>query len=724
LPSQISQVVEQEIAEGHFPGAVVVVGMGGKVVYRGAFGDQAKAPERLPMRVDTIFDLASLTKVIATTPAILQLVEQGRIDIDDSVAKYWPGFANNGKGAITVKNLLTHTSGLRPDLDLSSPWEGEKAAFKLVEAEKPQSPPGAKFEYSDINFIALAELLRRVSAERLDRYAERHIFAPLGMSDTRFLPDPSLRPRIAPTGAVRGEIRWGVVQDPIAYRMGGVAGHAGLFGTADDLAKFAEMVLQGGSLDHKQALAPASVLAMTVPHRAGNNAIRGLGWDMVSPYSGGQDAAFGAESFGHTGYTGTSLWIDPKRGSFLIILTSRLHPDDAGDARPVRRRLAELVAANLPSQVLTGIDVLESEAFAPLAGKRLGLLTNQTGRDAAGRRTIDMLARADGPKLVTIFSPEHGVEGSREGSIGTEKDAATGLPIHSLYGASLRPDPAVLAHLDAVVVDLQDVGARFYTYAATMAYAMESAAKAGVGIIVLDRPNPVTGARVQGPMLDVQKPSLTGYFPMPVRHGMTIGELAEMFNAEYGIGANLTVIPMRGYNRDLWFDETGLNWINPSPNLRSLTQATLYSGVALIEGANVSVGRGTATPFELVGAPWIEGDALAGALDARAIPGVRFSPTRFTPTADRYAGRICEGVKIELIDRLSLDAPRLGIELAAALLRLYPEQFEIERTIGMVGSRATMIALQDGVDPAAISKGWNAELEKFRAIRAKYLLYD
>lgn len=721
--TQIAPAVDAEIAAGHVPGAVVLVGERDRILYRQAFGERARQPDRLPMMEDTIFDLASLTKVLATTTAVMQLVEEGRLGLGEPVAKYWPAFAQNGKEGITVDALLTHMSGLRADLDLGQSWSGETAAAAHAAAERPVAAPGTRFLYSDINFIVLGELVRRISGEPLDAYAARHIFRPLGMADTGFRPSSALRPRIAPTDLQDGVLRWGEDQDPTAHRMGGVAGHAGLFGTADDLALFARMLLNGGSLHGTRILSPASVRRMTAARSLADGVERGLGWDVASPYAAGQDAAFGPGSYGHTGYTGTSLWIDPKRGTYLIILTSRLHPGGRGDAKPLRQRVAQIVADAIPAHVLTGIDALEAQGFAPLAGRRIGLLTNQTGRDAAGRRTIDLLAAAPGVHLAMILSPEHGLAGDREGPIGSAVEPATGIPVYSLYGAHLHPPEALLAGLDAVVVDLQDVGVRFYTYAATMAYAMEAAAHAGIGIVVLDRPDPITAAAVEGPVLETRSRSLTAYFPMPVRHGMTLGELAEMFNAEYAVGAKLTVVPMRAYQRRLWYDETGLPWVNPSPNLRSLDEATLYPGVALVEGANVSVGRGTEEPFRLVGAPWIDGPALAQYLQHRGIAGVRLDAARFTPDGDRYASEPCAGVRITLTDRTALDAPRLGIELAAALHKLYPKQFQLGHTLGLIGSRQTIEAIDDGVDPKLIEAQWRPALDAFKALRAKYLIY-
>ncbi|MDD3650050.1 serine hydrolase [Immundisolibacter sp.] len=721
----IDRTVEEEIRAGHVPGAVVLVGDRDGVRYRRAFGERAVRPARRPMTADTIFDLASLTKVLATTTAIMQLIEAGRITLDDPLARYWPAFGQGGKAGITVRQLLTHSSGLRPDLDLSRSWSGAAAALALalVEQERPRAAPGTRVVYSDINFIALGELVRRVSGEPLDVYAARHIFGPLGMRDTGFAPPPAARSRIAPTDVQQGILRWGEVQDPTAYRMQGVAGHAGLFGSADDLARFAQMLLGGGALHGQRILSAASVLRMTLPQRLPGGERRGLGWDIASPYAGGQDLAFGPESFGHTGYSGTSLWVDLKRGLYLIILTSRLHPDDRGDARPLRRRLSALVADATPAPVLTGIDVLQAQGFAPLAGKRVGLLTNRAGRDAAGRRTIDVLAQAPGVRLAMILTPEHGLDADQEGPVGSGADAATGVPILSLYGRHLHPSAADLAGLGALVVDLQDVGVRFYTYAATMAYAMQAAAAAGVPVVVLDRPNPITAAVVEGPLSPARQRSLTDYFPMPLRHGMTLGELARMFNAEYGLGARLTVVPMPTYRRDWWYDQTGLAWTAPSPNLPTPDAAILYPGVALVEAANVSVGRGTAQPFALLGAPWIDAQDLTRYLEARAIPGVRFEAADFSPVADRYAHRPCHGVRIHLADRARLDAPRLGMELAAALHRLYPADFRLDETAGLIGSRTTLAALASGADPRTLPAGWHAELETFKTLRAKYLLY-
>jgi uncharacterized protein YbbC (DUF1343 family) len=756
----VDSIINQAIAEGNIPGAVLVVGHNGKVVYRKAYGSRALEPRREPMTLDTIFDLASLTKVIATTTAVMQLVEQGKVRLNDPVAKYLPDFAQNGKDDITVRQLLTHYSGLAPDLDLETPWEGKNTAFQLAFVEPPETTPGSGFVYSDINFIMLGALVEKVSGETLDGYTERHIFVPLKMMHTRFLPPVAWRPKIAPTQYdEKDHMLRGVVHDPTARRMGGVAGHAGLFSTGDDLAKFAQALLDGGD----GILSTVTVAKMTQPQTPPSAPLlRGFGWDIDSPFSSNRGDLLPVGSFGHTGFTGTSIWIDPTTQAYIILLTNSVHPRGKGNAIGLRVKVATEVAAALPltadekeaarwksitgynealsagrhmnarnGTVKNGIDVLEARDFEGLKAsegkKHIGLVTNQTGLDADGRRTIDVLAQAPGISLDAIFSPEHGVTGTLDTTdINNSKDAASGVPVYSVYGgtdAARRPPPEVLRTLDAMVFDIQDAGVRFYTYETTLGYFLEAAAQSGIEMIVLDRPDPITGSFVQGPVADEGKESFTNYWTVPVRHGMTIGELAKMFNTERNINAKLTVIPMDGWQRGDWFDSTGLTWVNPSPNLRSVTEAALYPGVALIEGTNVSVGRGTDTPFELVGAPWMKSRELAAYLNARGIGGVRFVPVTFIPTASAYTGQLCQGVNIVVTDRNGFDAPELGIELAAALHKLYAADFKMEKMQGLLVNQSAYEALAAGQDPRRVAQDWMEGLERFGKVREKYLIY-
>jgi uncharacterized protein YbbC (DUF1343 family) len=722
----IGTIVQDEIAAGRVPGAVVVLGIGDKIVLRQAYGQRSVMPAVKPATVDTIYDAASLTKVMATSVAIMQLAERGQIDLDRPAAAYWPAFAANGKGDITVRQLMTHYAALPAGIPTRA-WSGTEGALNTIVALKPLAPAGTRFVYSDVDFIVLGEIVRRVSGQPLDAYAARNIFQPLGMRDTGFRPSPAQKDRIAPADVEAGELRWGEVQDPIAYRMGGVAGHAGAFTTADDLAGFARMMLSGG----KGVLKPESVATMTRPQSPpGGPALRGLGWDIDSPYAVWLAPSFSTQSYGHTGYTGTAIWIDPTTKSFLIVLSNRLHPDGKGNNLQMLRRISTVAGAAArgeQSRVISGVDVLEAYGFRQLAGRRVGLITNRSARDSAGRRTADVLqqagARQGGPQLVALFSPEHGLEAAAEGKIASGRDQATGLPVFSLYGETRRPTPAMLAGLDALVFDMQDVGARYYTYPTTMAYAMEAAAAQKLDFYVLDRPDPITAGTVQGAVLDPDLVSFITYMPLPVRHGMTIGELARLFNAEKKLGAKLHVVTMRRYQRAMWFDQTGFAWVPPSPNLRKLDQAVLYPGVGMIEGANVSVGRGTDHPFELMGAPWIDGKALADHMNARQIAGVRFEATTFTPREWAFAGQKCEGLRITLTDRNKLDSPLLGVELMAGIWRLHGDRFQIDRTLGMIGSRASLSEVKAQADPRDIARAWTPALAEFGERRQRYLLY-
>jgi uncharacterized protein YbbC (DUF1343 family)/CubicO group peptidase (beta-lactamase class C family) len=745
----IEPLVRDAISDKKLPGAVVLVGQGERTLYQKAIGQRSVSPSAEPMTLDTIFDLASLTKVVATTTSVMILVEEGKIALNDPVAAFIPGFERYGKGNITIRHLLTHMSGLRPDVDLADSWTGSGTAIALAVEEVPTSTPGTRFVYSDINFFLLGDIVRRVSGVSIDRFSHDRIFGPLGMNDTAFTPPASWQRRIAPTDT---NLARGIVHDPTSRRMEGVAGHAGLFSTAADLATFCRMILGGGTYRGVRVLSPLTVTRMTsraTPAEERN--VRGLGWDIDSSFSVNRGELLPIGSFGHTGFTGTSLWLDPASGMFVVFLSNRVHPDGKGDVTALRGRVATIAASALTSPpaiarqssmtgtdfgpsgslpasaaaqpTIAGIDALRADGFALLKGKRVGLVTNHTGRARDGVTTIDLLYAAKGHTLVALFSPEHGIRGVLEANVPSTKDEKTGLPIYSLYGDTRRPMDAMLKGIDTLVIDLQDIGTRFYTYMTTMAYVMEEAAKRKISVAVLDRPNPIDGFQIEGPTLDKSLFGFTGYFPMPVRHGMTLGELANLFNGENGIGADLTVVPMKNWRRDEWFDETGLPWINPSPNMRNLLQATLYPGIGAIEGTNLSVGRGTDTPFEQLGAPWIDGVQLSDALNARGIPGVRFYPVRFTPTTSKYANEECPGVFMVVTNRTALRPVRLGVEIAAMLHKLYGGKFELDAAANLLGSKDALSRIRAGDDPQLIASLWAADEARWRLLRAKYLLY-
>lgn len=695
--SDIDTAILAAIEDERIPGGVVWIERDGDV-YRRAYGNRAVEPAVEAMTADTIFDAASITKVVATAPSIAKLVERGTVALDEPVRKYLPEFADD---AVTIRHLLTHTSAIRPGLDLREEWSGYEEGIRRALAQRPQNRPGTIFRYSDVNYILLGEIVRRVSGETLDAFARKNVFDPLGMRDTGFRPAPS--PRIAPTeNGLRG-----VVHDPTSRRMGGVAGHAGLFTTAADLATFARWVL--GTAPHPGPLG-ADITPADVAVR------RAFGFDIDSSYSRPRGDLFPQGSFGHTGWTGGFLWIDPSSRTFYVFLSNRVHPDGKGSVIALQRRLGTLVAKSIglttpvPRRVgyvvggadaQNGIDVLHAGNYAALRGLRVGLIANQTSIDRTGNPTVDLLRGAPDVTLAAIFTPEHGLRGTAdEERIADER--YRGIPVYSLYGERRKPSPEQLAGLDALVFDVQDIGARFYTYISTMGMAMEAAADAKVKFIVLDRVNPIGGTVVEGPMLEGET-NFVGWHRLPIRHGKTVGELAQQFRDERNIAVELTVVPVKGWSREQWQDEAGLPWVRTSPNMRSLPAAALYPGIGLLERA-VSVGRGTPAPFEILGAPYIDGAALIR--EAGPLPGVVLDPVRFTPTASVHKDRECGGVRLRITDRRALRAVDVGVSIASALARLYPKEFPVDEIQPLLRHRPTLEAIRAGKPLAEIKRLW------------------
>ncbi|MCY7344698.1 MAG: DUF1343 domain-containing protein [Pyrinomonadaceae bacterium] len=797
--NQIDALVEKDIADKKLPGAVVLIGRKGKIVYRKAFGNRSLVPTVEKMTVETIFDAASLTKPVATATSIMILVERGQLRLSDTIGKFIPEIEDENAKRVTIQQLLTHVSGYQPDFDLREKWTGRDGMLQALYKEKLRQPAGTKFVYSDIGFIVLGEIVERVIGESVNVFSSKWSKSLFG-DDTTFFrfdpieetkPDFSARttlvlggriPRIAPTENIKGQnsylgskyegddkmgnqILRGRVHDPTAFRMGGVAGHAGLFSTADDLARYCQMLLNGGVLDGKRILSAQTIAKMTAPVVVSETgATRGLGWDMNSSFSANRGEFFPLGSFGHTGFTGTSIWIDRVSNTFVIFLSNRVHPDGKGDVTPLRAKVATVaasaiedvpiemirlaeniyssqVAAQIPNfikqqsavlsqqsirtaTVLNGIDVLEKNNFKELNNLKIGLVTNHTGRNLSGLQTIDVLKNAPNVKLVALFSPEHGIRGQLDQEkIVDSTDEKTGLPIYSLYGETRRPKPEQLASLDAIVFDIQDIGTRFYTYISTLQFVMEEAAKAGKPVFVLDRPNPINGLSVSGAIADADKLTFVATHTLPVRHGMTTGEIAQMFNVEKKIGADLRVIKMENWQRGMWFDQTSQTWTNPSPNMRSLTEATLYPGIGLLEYTNLSVGRGTDTPFEVVGAPWIDGRKLAAFLNERNLNGVRFIPVKFKPNASVFKNEEVGGINIVITDREKFEPVRAGIEIAVALRKLYPTDWKLEKYLNLIVNQTSFEQLKLADAPEDIEKSWQKDLDDFKKRRAQFLLY-
>jgi uncharacterized protein YbbC (DUF1343 family)/CubicO group peptidase (beta-lactamase class C family) len=738
--AEVSEAISTAVDEGKIPGAVVIVGRRGEIALADAIGLRAVEPGPEPMTRDTVFDLASLTKPVATATSVMVLWERGLIDLDEPITTYLPELANHGKEAITVDMLLRHRAGLIPDNPIGDYEQGVEEAWRRIAEIGLETPPGEQFRYTDVGFLVLGRLVERVSGQPLDEFAGENVFKPLGMADATFRPLDRGIPagRIAPTEPVGGEMARGEVHDPRSRALGGVAGHAGLFATADDLAIYAQTLLNGGiGPDGTRILAPPTVRAMIDPAGTPEGERRGLGWDVATGFSSPRGDRFGPRSFGHTGFTGTSLWIDPDTETFVILLTSRLHPKgDQPSPVALRREVATIVASAIvdapipspapsgPADVRCGIDVLAADGFAPLKGKKVGLVTNHTGKTRDGTPTIDALFEAPDVELVALFSPEHGIRGLLDTSIiGDGTDEKTGLPIYSLYGDRRKPSPEQLEGLDALVFDIADIGTRFYTYISTMGLVLEAGAEAGIPVFVLDRPNPIGGVDVSGPVRDEGEQSFIAFHRLPVRHGMTVGELAKMFNAEREVNANLTVVECTGWRRSMTFDETGLLWTNPSPNMRSLTEALLYPGVGLLEATNLATGRGTDTPFERVGAPWIDPREWAAALNAEGLPGVRFVPIRFSPSERQYEGEDCGGVHIIITDWDEFEPIELGIGLAVTLRRLYPDQWETKALNRLMTNAAATEAIIAGESVREVRRTWARELREFLEVRQTYLIY-
>jgi uncharacterized protein YbbC (DUF1343 family)/CubicO group peptidase (beta-lactamase class C family) len=748
--AEIDAAIHDAIADQRCPGAVLWLEHD-RAFHNGVYGQRAIFPSPEPMTLDTIFDAASLTKVVATTPAVLLLVERGQLDLNAPVSRYLAEFAGQGRESILLKHLLTHTSGLPPGITAKPDWVGYESGIELACREAPSTSPGTLFRYSDVNFILLGEIVSRVGRQPLDRFVQENFYRPLRMPDTGFLPEADRLPRIAPTTREANAVVRGMVHDPTARRMGGVAGHAGLFTTAADLARFCRMLLNEGELDGARVLKPATVRLMTSVHTSPDlDDRRGLGWDIDSAYAGPRGAHFPIGSYGHTGWTGTSLWIDPFSRTFVILLSNRNHPSEEGSVVALRRTVGTLAAeavadfnflfvpgalprqpaepkpaiASLPDatvRVLNGVDVLRRDGFAPLRGLRIGLITNHTGHDRDRRPLIDLLRAAPDVELKALFSPEHGIRGQFDENVQDSVDPHTGLTIHSLYGQRRKPGADQLAGLDALVFDIQDIGCRFYTYISTLGLCLEAAAEHRLKFFVLDRVNPINGMAVEGPV-HMGESSFTAFHSLPVRHGMTVGELAGMFNAERGRRAELTVIRLENWRRNFWFDQTLQPWTNPSPNMRNLNEATLYPGVGLLEFA-VSVGRGTDTPFEVIGAPYVDDRLWSETLNRAALPGVRFVPTRFTPKASVFENQPCGGVQLIVTDRTRLNAVDLGVTLALTLQRLYPGQFALDKVQTLLQHPPTIQAIRAGKSLDEIRESWRSDLEPFLRRRQSFLLY-
>jgi uncharacterized protein YbbC (DUF1343 family) len=718
----VEQLVSAAIARGELPGCVIEIGTRAGTRFARAFGERTRGE---PMTIDTLFDLASLTKPL-TAAALLLLVDEGKLELDQPAARYLPELATTDKRRITLRQLLLHTSGLPRVGPLSQVEHGREAARASIAAMRSIAAPGARFEYGDLGYLLLGEIVAQVAGMPLEAFMRQRLFEPLGMRDTHYRTSREELGRVAPTELRDEQVIRGVVDDPRAYRLGGVAGHAGVFSTASDVARFARMLLSGGELEARRVLTSATATKMLTPTRAGV-ASRALGWDVQSAYSQGRGSLLSRSAIGHGGYTGTSVWIDPERDLYVVVLSNRVHVGARGTLHPLASSIADVAVRALATDTATsarprvGIDVLHAEAYARLRGRTVAVLTHAAARDQQGVSTLDRLIAAPSVQLRAILTPEHGLSGKLEGKVGDQR--YRDLPVYSLYGKTRRPSAEMLRGVDTLVIDLVDVGTRFYTYMSSVAVLLEVASELGLSVLLLDRPNPLDGIHVEGPISEPAFASFVNYQPLPLRHGMTAGELARFVVSARGLQTRLAVVRIEGWNRAHWSGELASTWHPPSPNLGSKLQALLYPAIGLVEGTNLSVGRGTAEAFAVVGAPFVNGERLAQALSEQPLPGVEVRARRFRPTVGPYAGKSLPGVAFRVRDVSTYSASRTGLTLIRVLQTLYPAAWDRSRLALMVAHRETLALLDQNVPIVEIEKSWERELSAFARERSAALLY-
>lgn len=724
LQDQIRAALDAAVRKAGAPGAVAYIGDLEHTHAHVAVGARQLQPETLPAQPDTIYDLASLTKVIATTTAVLLLHERGLLDLEAPVSSLLPFPAF---GAFNVRHCLTHSAGLNPGKPFYKELSSIDAMLERYAAIPLSWPPGTRWLYSDVGFMILGRIIEKVSGEQLDEFCAKNIFAPLELRDTVFRPPASLANRCAATEKCpwRGKVMLGEVHDENAYAVGGVAGHAGLFSTAGDIAAYvrallSEKVLKKSSLD---TMCRLGVVA-TWPWQ-------GLGWQLDAWPTKNFGFLPTRDSLGHAGWTGTSLWIDRRTTRFAVLLSNTCHPSRASRDNESLRRVfhAGIGKIYYPSSanVHTGLDRLVREDFRNLRGKRVALLTHHAAIDQLGRHILDVFALAPEVQLVRLFSPEHGLSGQAEAGakVGAQRAA---VPVTSLYGQRKAPTENELRDIDVFVIDLQDVGARYYTYAATMKACLRACAAARVPVLVLDRPNPVGGLVLEGPVA-TSSDSMVCWARVPARHGMTFGEIAqflaktELRDTDVSVDVSL----LDSWTPERYFGECSLTWVPPSPNIPTPETALLYAGTCLFEGCNVNEGRGSDLPFNVIGAPWLEPMRVLREVPSEAAAGIELVPIVYTPRSipgkaanPRYRGETCKGIRMTILDARKSRPFTLAVALLAALRREHASEFRWEQSIDLLaGTPLLRERIDRGAHPLEIMQEFEADRRAFDAARPK-----
>jgi uncharacterized protein YbbC (DUF1343 family)/CubicO group peptidase (beta-lactamase class C family) len=717
--------LKDAVSKSHSPGAVACVGNREGILSLECAGNRQVKPEVHAADINTLYDLASLTKVVATTTALMLLRNQGFLDLDEPIAELLPIPAFK----FTVRHCMTHSAGLIAGCAYYENASGLIEMLQRYSGLELSWPAGTRRRYSDVSYMILGKVVELITRDSLDHFCAKNIFAKLGMNETGFKPPAELRARAAATENCtwRGGYVVGYVHDENCYAAGGVTGHAGLFSTAGDLAKFCAAML------NYKILPKDTLEEMMRPAQVPVYPWQGLGWK-VNPWACGSEGYVASRrAIGHTGWTGTSIWMDFDSGIYSILLSNTCHPSrETRDSKTLRQVYHNAVAAKYypnTANVHTGLDRVVWDLFDAIKGKKLALLTHHAAVDELGRNVLDVLALDSEVDPRVVYTPEHGLKGDVEAGFSIEGERAGKVKVISLYGKQTAPSQAELKDIDLFLIDMQDVGARWYTYMATMLDALRVCAKAGVPVMVLDRPNPIGGDIIEGPIA-TECNSLVCCAPIPARHGMTMGELATFFAGRMPELKNLklSVSTMDGWKPSLPFKKCQLPWIPPSPNIPTPETALLYSGMCLFEATNMNEGRGTDTPFALLGAPWLMPDKVIAALPADACHGVSCSPCEYTPrsipgkSADPRCRDVpCHGIHVVIDDEKAARPFTFSVALIAAIRKVHPNEFVFENKgfDRLAGGPSLRAALEKGTPAAEIMAGYAPELKKFDAMRPK-----
>jgi uncharacterized protein YbbC (DUF1343 family)/CubicO group peptidase (beta-lactamase class C family) len=721
----LQEVLLKAVGESGSPGAVAYVGDMDGARFCGVTGRRQVEPVVEPAERSTLYDLASLTKVVATTTAVMLLYEDGLIDLDGPASDYVPIPSFR---AFTIRQLLTHTAGWVAVRPYYAEASSLNQMLQLYANLGLAYQPGTARIYSDVSFLILGKVVELAAQDSLDGFCRRRIFAPLGMDDTCFNPPPAWSDRCAATENCtwRREMVKGKVHDENAYAVGGVAGHAGLFSTAEDLARFCRALLSGKLLEEK------TMDQMLKAGQAPSYPWQGLGWQL-DPFVSAPDGFLPARTaFGHSGWTGTSLWADRRTGLFAVLLSNTCHPSrNTRDNRELRSRFYTGVAETFyprSSNTHTGLDVLVHESFRSVAGRRIALLTNHAAVDALGRPILEVLKQAPGMRVKVVYSPEHGLMGQAEAGEAVSSSVWESTPVVSLYGARNAPTQEELKDIELFVIDLQDVGSRYFTYVATMKACLIACGKARKPVLILDRPNPVGGVVLEGPIAE-KTDSPVCCAPVPIRHGMTMCEMA-LFLVKFVLPAprpQVMCLPMDSWRRDLYFEECELPWIPPSPNMPTPHTALVYVGTCLFEGTNLNEGRGTDRPFQLIGAPWLDAAGIVRGLDPQATCGFEVEPTCFTPrslvgkaSSPRYQDQPCKGVGIGVTDLREARPFTLAVALLKGIRDRHPQEFSWNASFDVLaGGPDLRRRIEKGQSALEIAAAYAKPLETFDGKRPK-----